>query len=142
MQILLHAHAIFYESPRLPKIFLNDRLTNSNIHNHYTRSSSDFHRLQVSSTLGSRISFQLISKLCNLLPHNIKSTRDFSAFKQSITLFLLYNSIWSYSFLSSSVLFSFSSFIFPLSFVFYFVFALKNSDSNYETISYAVCLPY
>ena len=93
MQILLHAHAIFYESPRLPKIFLNDRLTNSDIHSHYTRSSSDFHRLQVSTTHGSRISSQLISKLWNLLPHLIRSTRDITAFKKSVKLFLLYNSL-------------------------------------------------
>src|SRR2546425_85817 len=53
-QMLIHAHNIFFKAKNLPNIFLADRLINNEVHDHYTRSTFDFHRLSSFSTFGSK----------------------------------------------------------------------------------------
>jgi len=62
-QMLLHAHSIFYNSDNLPKIFMTDKLMNSDVHSHNTRSSHDFHRLTCNTSPGSKVSLNICSRL-------------------------------------------------------------------------------
>jgi len=87
-QILTHAHNIFYKAPNLPSIFCNNTLTNQDVHNHFTRSNSDFHRLSATSTYSSKLSSQLIAKYWNSLPTTIKSTSSLPIFKKLLKSFL------------------------------------------------------
>ena len=54
-QMLIHAHNIFFKAKNLPNILLADRLINNEVHDHYTRSTFDFHRLSSFSTFGSKL---------------------------------------------------------------------------------------
>ena len=87
-QLLIHAHEIFFKSVKIPALFHADRLVNSDIHNHYTRSSSDFHRISTNSIFTSRISSNLSSKFWNTLPSQIKSICGLPAFKKALKPFL------------------------------------------------------
>ena len=83
-QMLIHAHNIFYCSERLPKIFLADRLMNSDVHSHKTRSSHDFHRFASNSGPGSRTSLNICIKLWNDLPQQLKNIPGVVTFEKQI----------------------------------------------------------
>ena len=88
--MLIHAHNIFYCSKRLPNFFLADRLMNSDVHSHKTRSSHDFHRLASNSGPGSRTSLNICIKLWNDLPQQLKKytwCRHFRKANKKITCF-------------------------------------------------------
>ena len=87
-QFLLFAHNIFYKSEKMPKFFCSDRLTNSDVHNHSTRSNQDFHRASENSSYGSKVSTNVYSKLWNSLSLNLKSNSSLSLFKKNLKKFL------------------------------------------------------
>src|SRR3989442_97744 len=92
-QMLIHAHNIFFKAKNLPNIFLADRLINNEVHDHYTRSTFDFHRLSSVSTFGSKTFTQITSKFWNLLPSHIRSVCGLPIFKKFLKLFLYSNSL-------------------------------------------------
>ena len=53
-QMLVHAHAIYFQLPSLPEIFQLSHKRNSEIHSYNTRHSQDFHRLSVTSIYGKK----------------------------------------------------------------------------------------
>ena len=132
-QILLHAHNIFFNSPKLPKIFRDERLLNSDIHTYSTRSSHDFHRLSVNSASGSKISLNLCTKYWNALPPNIKSISEFTLFKTNLKSF-----IFSESAKLSLPSFSFHTFVvFDVCRFFSFRSALSNPCNSFPAVRLA-----
>ena len=89
LQLLLHAHALFYKSSKLPSLLHNKTIFNNDIHKYDTRSSGDFHRISMESSAGAKTSRNLCSKLWNPLPASIKSISSLSLFKKSLKLHLL-----------------------------------------------------
>src|SRR3989442_4671038 len=71
-QMLLNAHKIYYNSDNLPKIFIADKLMNSDGHSHNTRSNHDFHRLHFNTSPGSKVSVSVCTRLWNDLPTHLK----------------------------------------------------------------------
>ena len=71
-QILLHAHNILYDSKSLQSIFQSATCCNSDIRHHGTRSANDFHRSSSNTTSGSCATSNLMAKLWNSLPPDIK----------------------------------------------------------------------
>src|SRR6267154_907732 len=82
-QILLHAHKLIFNISCLPSIFQADRLVNYNVHTYSTRSSHDFHRAQVTSSFGSKMSSNLCARYWNSLHANLKITTNFNSFKKT-----------------------------------------------------------
>src|SRR3989442_15434085 len=71
-QMLLHAHKLYYNSDNLPKIFIADKLMNTDVHSHNTRTNHDFHRLNFNTSQGSKVSLAICTKLWNDLPIHLK----------------------------------------------------------------------
>ena len=90
-QILLHAHNIFFGSKLLPSFFHSNNFFNSDVHTHFTRSTDDFHRNSFNTTFGSKISYNLYSRLWNSLPPHIKSISSLSIFKKILKTYLSAN---------------------------------------------------
>ena len=88
-QLLLHAHNIFYHPESLPKIFIPLSQLNADVHDHHTRSKSDFHRTSSISSFSSKISYNLYAKLWNSLSTEVKSVVGHKQFKRSIQSLLL-----------------------------------------------------
>jgi len=62
-QLILHSHAIRFNSESLPKFFPINNLQNNDIHTHNTRSSQDFHRLAITTIYGKKISSNIYARL-------------------------------------------------------------------------------
>ena len=92
-QMLVHAHAIYFQLPSLPEIFQLSHKRNSEIHSYNTRHSQDFHRLSVTSIYGKKISSNLCMRLWNLLPADIKGQRSVKLFKNQLKFFLFSHEI-------------------------------------------------
>ena len=92
-QLLLHTHNIYYNSDKLPSIFLVDRILNHSIHSHNTRTSLDFHRTLPNSNIGSKVTSTLGARLWNSLPLTLKSINGFNQFKNKLKEFLYVNEI-------------------------------------------------
>jgi len=92
-QLLTHAHNVLFHSANLPKIFFPDIQLNNNIHYHLTRSNHDFHRQSFNSSFGSRVTYNLYSKLWNSLTPNLKSISHLPSFKKQLKNYLSYNTI-------------------------------------------------
>ncbi len=92
-QLILHAHAIKFNSESLPKFFLANNLRNNDIHTHNTRTSQDFHRISITSIYGNKISSNIYAKLWNSLPKNIKSETRQNIFKHLLKEYLTHNEI-------------------------------------------------
>jgi len=94
-QMLLHAHAVMYRSETMPEIFQSKSQLNQDIHTHNTRASRDFHRSCVTSVYSNKISSNVIARLWNLLPINIKDERRSDVFKILVKQMLIDNDLGS-----------------------------------------------
>jgi len=87
-RLLLHAHAIIYKSPSIPPLFYNSVAFNNEIHDHYTRSSSDLHRASHKSVHGTKTISNLCAVHWNSLPLELKTITSPPLFKKAITSLL------------------------------------------------------
>ena len=88
-RLLLYAHALYYKSSLLPKFFHNKVQLNLNIHDHFTRTQSDFHLAQTNTSASTKLSYNKATLLFNSLPSEIKNIQAVNLFKISIKEFLL-----------------------------------------------------
>jgi hypothetical protein len=87
-KLLLFAHAQYFHSSSLPILFHHNLPTNSQIHDHDTRSKSDFHINLPPTNIGTRAINYLSSKIWNSLPTDLKNIQSKNIFKKSSKLFL------------------------------------------------------
>ena len=84
LKALLYAHAQIYRPMTLPKIIQEKMMLNNQIHQHQTRSSSNFHRSSYNSTRGSKSFSNISAVLWNSLENNVKSVSSDISFKKII----------------------------------------------------------
>ena len=92
-QLLLLAHTLLYNVNSLPSTISRLKIINNEIHGHNTRSSLYFHRTLSSSSVGSKMWINIISKLWNALPNEMKCICSFALFKKTMKSHLLVNDI-------------------------------------------------
>src|SRR3989441_7550158 len=80
-QYLLLAHSLLYNINSLPSIIASSRIINNEIRDHNTRSSLYFHKSFPNSSVGSKMSINIISKLWNALPNELKCICSLTLFK-------------------------------------------------------------
>ena len=90
MKLLELVHKFYFHKQLLPEHFKNYFVTNSQIHNHQTRSKYNLHVCTANSSNSQRSCLHRGSKFWNLLPNNLKCYTSTMQFKKNIKNYLLW----------------------------------------------------
>jgi len=79
-KLMLYAHAIYFKCPSLPKFIFNNVHSNSQVHDHDTRTRNDFHIELSLTNIGAKITNSLAFKYWNSLSTDIKQIQSKNLF--------------------------------------------------------------